>query len=375
MYNSNWELTKRRYAALWNRELTDGPVMSVTAPKQEVIPPRVAENLEGAEDFMTDPAWSWTRSKLVDRSELENTVRSWTDTDYLLSNMERQLKSTYYGGDAIPTIHTLLLNAVLAEEIQCHSETFRVVPWIKDWDDVPEPLFDPDNKWWRHSKNVLAAYGRAAQGRYIVGLSSFCPSMDYLMMIRGSGELCVDLVDRPGKIGEVCEYIDEVIKELYVEAEEVIYSSSDQEGMMNWMGIWAPERMLMLECDFSIMISKQMYDDLVLPSIASWVDWLDYSMYHLDGPGATRHLDSLLTLDGMAGIEWRPGAGAVAPTEWIPLLRRIQEAGKFVAIEVEAREAGKAVQELDPNLLYLRVSCESEDEAKEILRLYGTRDS
>ena len=375
MLKTDWELTKRRYLALWNRELTDGPIMSVTAPRNESMVRTRLDELEGAEDFLTNPDWGWTRSKLMDTSEFENTVRSWTDTEYVVAGMERQLRTTFYGGDAIPIVHTMLLNAVFAEEIQCHSGTFRVVPCIKDWDDVSEPLFDPNNKWWGHAKNVLGAYARASRGRYLVGLSTFCPSMDYLMMTRGSGELCIDLVDRPAKIKEVCETIDPILRELYVEAEDIIFSASEQEGMVNWMGVWAPGKMVMLECDFSIMISKQMYDDLVLPSIAAWVDWLDYSMYHLDGPGAIHHLDSLLALDRLGGIEWRPGAGAVAPTEWMPLLRRIQDAGKIVAIEIEGREIGKAVQQLDPNLLYLKVNCESEDEAKGILRLYGTRGS
>ena len=91
-------------------------------------------------------------------------------------------------------------------------------------------------------------------------------------------------------------------------------------------------------------------------------------MYHLDGPGATRHLDSLLELDKLSGVEWRPGAGAVAPTEWIDLLRKIQDAGKFVAIEIEGTEVDKAVSSLDRNRLCLRVNCASKEEASEILR-------
>ena len=49
----------------------------------------------------------------------------------------------------------------------------------------------------------------------------------------------------------------------------------------------------------------------------------------LDGPDAIRHLDSLLSLPKLSGIQWIPGAGSPSVSEWIPLLKRIQKAGKL----------------------------------------------
>jgi hypothetical protein len=35
---------------------------------------------------------------------------------------------------------------------------------------------------------------------------------------------------------------------------------------------------------------------------------MKYSLFHLDGPGALKHLDSLLELDALDGIQWVSGA-------------------------------------------------------------------
>jgi 5-methyltetrahydrofolate--homocysteine methyltransferase len=102
----------------------------------------------------------------------------------------------------------------------------------------------------------------------------------------------------------------------------------------------------MLQSDFSYMISPAMFEQFVLPDLAVCCNRLDYAFYHMDGKGQIGHLDMLLSLDRLRGIQWIPGDGATPPEQWLPLLKRIRDGGKLVQLYVTAAGARTIVREL-----------------------------
>jgi len=73
---------------------------------------------------------------------------------------------------------------------------------------------------------------------------------------------------------------------------------------------------------------------------------LDHNFYHLDGKGAIRHLDMLLSIKRLNGIQWIPGDGAPPPEEWLPLLKRIRDGGKLCQLYVSPQGALRIIREL-----------------------------
>ncbi len=116
------------------------------------------------------------------------------------------------------------------------------------------------------------------------------------------------------------------------------------------------------------LISPQMFREFFLDDIVAQVNWLDHSLFHLDGPDCIRHLDILLEIPKLNGIQWVPGARYKSMLEWVPLLRKIQQAGKLVQIGVQANEVEPLLRELSPKGLMLDTYCATEDEAKDLLR-------
>ena len=102
----------------------------------------------------------------------------------------------------------------------------------------------------------------------------------------------------------------------------------------------------MLQSDFSAMISPRMFEMFVLPDLATCCEKIDYAFYHLDGKGQINHLDLLLSLVELAGIQWIPGEGQPPPSSWLSLLKRIIDAGKLCQLYVSADEALTIVREL-----------------------------
>jgi hypothetical protein len=102
----------------------------------------------------------------------------------------------------------------------------------------------------------------------------------------------------------------------------------------------------MLQSDFAYMISPAMFERYVLPDLAACCESLDHAFYHLDGAGQIRHLDMLLSLERLHGIQWIPGDAQPPPEEWLPLLKRIRDAGKLCQLYVQPEGARQIVREL-----------------------------
>lgn len=78
-----------------------------------------------------------------------------------------------------------------------------------------------------------------------------------------------------------------------------------------------------------------MFREFALPTLERDCGRLDHVFYHLDGVGELPHLDMLLGLERLAGVQWIPGAGNPAPNDpaYIALYRKIRAAGKQVQIQ------------------------------------------
>ena len=114
-------------------------------------------------------------------------------------------------------------------------------------------------------------------------------------------------------------------------------------GNACWGPCWSPGRGYMLQCDLSSMISPLMFERFVRRDLVSCCDALDYAFYHLDGRGEIPHLDHLLSIERLRGIQWQPGAGQPMAEGWLDLLKRIRDGGKLCQIYV-TREGALTVQ-------------------------------
>ncbi|MFZ4397959.1 MAG: hypothetical protein ACOYOU_20295 [Kiritimatiellia bacterium] len=92
-------------------------------------------------------------------------------------------------------------------------------------------------------------------------------------------------------------------------------------------------------------------------------------IYHLDGTVALQHLDTLLAVPEFQAIQWVPGAGhSGAILQWVPVIRRIQQAGKAVQVFCGAHEIPALLEQVSARGLCICTGCGSEAEARELER-------
>lgn len=348
-YKEDWERAQERVDAWWQGQVVDRAVIQVTAPKDGsayVVPP------------------------IPDSRLLE-----WfTDPDRVIPRLERSLEATYWGGEAFPVMFpvSISLVAILAAYLGCPytiapiSYSGWASPIVEDWGSRSTLAFDPQNKWWLLSRELLQAASQRAPGRYYVGVPDLNGPGEMLARLRGPERLATDLLEQP-----------EAVKAALVEANaawlrywEACVGTIHQwlGGYLHWMGIWSDVPSTDLQCDFSCMISPAMFQEFFLPALGQQTTWVSRTIYHLDGPNAARHLDLLLSLPKLTGIQWVPGAGAPPMSRWIRLLRRIQAGGKLLVIGCEPSEVETLLSELEPEGLWISTQCASEGQARDLLR-------
>lgn len=350
---------QRRNEAFWKGELEHGPLMWITAP--------------GAKLSRTVP-------------EPASDEELWTNVDYVIAATDSALAGTYYAGDALPVFCPWLgpdqfaawLGAGLV--LRPRELTSWSRPFIKHWDEYTKLRIDPDNRWWRLYLQLVRESVRAGKDKWVTGYPDLHSGIDALSAIRGATELAADLVTRPEVIQRAMRQLTDLWKFAVDAVSDIVMPA--RQGTSNWTMGWSSERYLCIgQNDYSCMISARMFEDFCWLDILECCAHVDHSLYHLDGPGALRHVPSLLRLERLDCIQWIQGAGQPLPSEQVPLLQRIQAGGKSVQLYYGDGHGGDAdlkheidvlARGVDPARLFIWAIVDSADAAEDIVRYSHT---
>ena len=351
IYKDNWEETKKRYRAFWDREL-DTPIIQVKAP---------------GKGFTGNATWSWAGCEMFSFKD---------NPEKAIEKFEQYCKETYFGGDAFPNMCINMGPAGLSAYAGAEPRLIGDTVWLETpmgWDRLENIEIDPErNKWRQLTKKLTGIMAEAGRDKFMVGMPDFGGILDIISALRGSQNLLMDLSDCPEKVTKLSSIISGLWLECYNELDEIIRKKMC--GSSAWMGLWSPEKWYPIECDFSAMISPKMFEDIAAPFIAGQCRYLDHTIYHLDGPGEIPHLDTLLDINELDGIQWVPVPGVgnqqIDSPVWIPMYKKIQAAGKLLVLNwVPPKSVRFLLEELSPKNLCIHVNdCGSREEADALLK-------
>lgn len=284
----------------------------------------------------------------------------WTDADYRVRLSEYRISYTDYLGESFPFVDAVMgpgsLGIILGSKPGFDFETVWYYPWTSD----PQPFgsirFDPRNNHWLDVHLAIVDEGlRRAQGRYPVCMPDLIENLDVLSALRGDTPLLFDLTERPGW---VLERLGE-LNQAYFEVFDLFYERIRFDGggnVFTAFNVWGPGKTAKIQCDISAALSPAMFRKFVMPTLEEQCQWLDYSMYHLDGTTCLQHMDALLEMPSLKAIEWTPQAGMPqgGSPRWYDLYKRIKAGGKSVeVISINDDEIIPLLDAVGPEGLYI----------------------
>lgn len=350
LYKSDFEMAKKRMTAFWKGEMLDRCVTAVVAPRNKA-------ELVKINNMITDV-------------QFNDTDKYWTNIDFILSAREKIFENTYYGGEAFPHLFVNLGPGITAAYFGS-TPTFRPdTVWfqriIEDWD--TDLVYNDNSKWLKLTLDMTKAAVQAGKDKYLVSTTDLSGVADIMALLRGSEELCLDMMLCPDSVKSARDKILKVWIDIYDRLHEIIAPTNA--GCPSRLA-WAPGKHYPMQCDVSALISPKMFDEFFLPEVQMLCKYMDFPMYHLDGPDAIRHLDSLLKIHELRCIQWVPGSGHAPSVEWLPLLKRIQESGKSVLVysKPDRLELETIFEALEPEKMYLYMSAQTPEDAQDALKL------
>jgi len=178
---------------------------------------------------------------------------------------------------------------------------------------------------------LLNRCAEAGQDKWITAYPDLHTGIDGLSAVRGPENLMMDMITEPETIHKAMGQMTELCKKIIDTVSGIILPFG--QGTSNWTMGYSSKRFFCVgQNDFTCMISPKMFEDFCWEDNVQCCDHVDYSIYHLDGPDAARHLPKILELENLDCVQWIQGAGNPLPSQWLDLLKQVQDAGKSVQV-------------------------------------------
>ncbi len=335
----------RRVEAWWTGAVLDRPTIQIVAPKPVRQP-------------VPEKAFTDVRDR-------------WLDAEHVVASTEANLRNTWFGGEYFPSLNPNLgpeiLSAAYGAELRFSESTSWSIPCLESWDDIDRLRFDPDNFYVRKILEITRLSLEQGRGKWLTGYTDLHPGGDLAASLRDPQQFCIDIAMEPDQVKRLLARLEESFFRFYELQEELIHGAG-QRLATAWLPMVAEGRYYVPSNDFSCMISAPMFREFFVPELVMETEWLDRSVYHLDGPDALRHLDALLEMDALDGVQYVYGAGNEPASRWLHVYRRIQEAGKRIHVSVTAADLDPFMQALDPEGVMMCLWVGSVEEGEAVIR-------
>jgi hypothetical protein len=320
-----WERVRTTYDTWWTGEL-ERPIIPVVIEGRDPGRPKPSAPML-SQATCTD--FSWSPEELVDRIDYEMSCYHFLGDAYPWFNMD------CFG----PGVVAAMMGAKL------DNSTGQV--WFWPPQDLPiqeiHLELDPDRPWLKRMLDICAAAMERWQGQVLVGMTDLGGNLDIPATFRTTEKLLFDLIDHPEEVERLAWEAHECWHQAYAAINAVLQPANP--GYSDWSGIYSDLPSYILQCDFSYMISPDMFGQFALPELQATCRRLPRTFYHLDGVGQIPHLEQILAIDELDGVQWIHGDGKPDCANWPEIYQAIHAAGKHIQLISGEFAAIKAVTE------------------------------
>ena len=295
----------------------------------------------------------------------------WFDPEWRARYLDWYVAHSCLMADMLPVANTHLgpgsLAAILGGTFEGGDDTIWIHPDPEFKDDI---TFNPQHPNYLLHKELLKACKQRAKGHYYVGMPDLMEGLDVLAALKGTDRVLMDTVMQPEVVERQMQQINDIYFRVFDELYDIIREGDEM--AFCYFSSWAPGKMTKLQSDISTMISEDDYRRFVQPFIRDQCQQVPYTLYHLDGVGAIRHLPALLEIQELNAIQWTPGVGEPqgGSPKWFDLYRRILDGGKSVLCSwVTLDELPALLDAIGTDGVHLEMDFHNEHEVEQALEI------
>lgn len=389
-WKSNLAETKKHYTNWWNHR---GIVLNMWEHFQQGVQPHgpyagekpIILTQAAANDYGTGSFC------LPGAPVAQSLDQRWFDPKWRAEFLDWYVGHSCLKADMLPVANTQLgpgsMAAILGSVFEGGEDTIWIHPDPHYTDDF---RFDPNYPNFLLHKELLRACVERSQGNYYVGMPDLMEGLDVLAAMKGTDKVLMDTLTQPDLLKEQMQRINDAYFQVFDALYDIIrFDGRDCGGPLDiehkgmnvgtdgemafcYFSAWAPGKMTKLQSDISTMLSEEDYRRFVQPFIREQCQKIDYTLYHLDGVGAMRHLPSLLEIEELNAIQWTPGVGQPqgGDPKWYDLYKQIIAGGKSVlACWVTLDQLRPLLDNIGGDGVHLEMDFHNEDEVEQALRI------
>jgi hypothetical protein len=346
-WKENWDESKKHYLDWWNGK---GLVISMWEHLQEGVTPHAA---------------------CLPPPPPQDDHQRWLDPFWRAEYLHWTLSRSSFLADIPPVASTHLgpgsLAAILGGVYEAGKDTIWIHPAPGQTEEI---LFDPENEAWKIHCELLRNCKALAQGNYYVGMPDLMEGLDTLASLRGTQDVLMAIMEEPELVERQLHQINDIYFTVFDELYEIIREGNEM--AFCYFSLWGPGKTAKLQSDISIMFGERDFRRFVQPYLREQCRRIPYTLYHLDGVGAIRHLPALLEIEELNAVQWTPGAGEPqgGDPKWYELYRNIRAGGKSVmASWVQVDELKPLLDAVGPSGLHIMLDFKPERDIEAALKI------
>ncbi len=309
---------------------------------------------------------------VVDHTNRWNSQKErWFDAEYHVSKYLESVKGKTFLGETFPVFWPNLGPNVYPCMLGGEATFGDVTTWAKhtlhDYEDMGKYRFSPENEYFKKLDEMTDIALEMGKGYFTVGYTDIHHGPDCADSIRGTSELCMDMYDEPEMVKKFIEQCSADFPRVFNYFNDKL--QKNHQPSVTWINIPSYESFHIPGTDLAAMLSREQFREFILPCLKEEVKVAKHIVLHMDGKGVARHLDDFLEIPEINGIQWVQGVGDDEPIlQWIPLIQKIQAAGKGVVVDLKVSELDAFMDAVSPRGIYLCISTDDTEEQKTILK-------
>jgi len=299
----------------------------------------------------------------------------WFDVETQVDLFIQSIEGHRFYGETFPVFFPNLGPDVYAAfygaELQFGEITSWSIPCVCEWEDVENLKFDWDNSYFKKIEELTQHALDRCKGKALVGYTDLHPGLDCVAAWRDPQQLCFDMIEAPEKVEQLAELAIADFETIYDHFDNMLKEAGQLS--VSWMGIPSFGRMHIPSCDFSSLISPKFFQRFGLPLLQREVKSMTHNVFHVDGRGVSKNIDTILTVPEVHAIQWVQGMGDDYPImQWVPFIKDLQARDIPIVVDLSKEDLDDFIAVMDPKGLFLWVATENEEEEIELLKRVET---